>query len=143
MSSVFWKPSDVVLRDDNQEGRTAPLYPPSHRPLAQQRLLLPIYKHRRQILYTIENYGVTVIVGETGSGKSTQIPQYLVEGGWTQNDFAVVCTQPRRIAATGLAARVAQEAGSRLGDRVGYTVRFDDQTSPQTQIKVGSSKKQR
>lgn len=65
---------------------------------------------------------------------STQVVQFLAEAGWTSNDFAIVCTQPRRIAATSLATRVAQEAGCRLGDTVGYTVRFDDQTSPQTQI---------
>lgn len=59
-----------------------------------------------------------------------------MEGGWTDNDFSIVCTQPRRIAASTLAARVAQEVGCRLGGKVGYTVRFDDQSSPQTQVKV-------
>lgn len=70
------------------------------------------------------------------AGKSTQIPQYLVEsGGWTANDFQVVCTQPRRIAAASLAQRVADEVGTHLGDRVGYSVRFEDKTSPNTKIK--------
>jgi ATP-dependent RNA helicase DDX35 len=144
MSSVFWKPSstnDLILRGEEGGGSsttaTVQLYaPPPRGPLARQRLLLPIYKHKRQILYAVETHGVTVIVGETGCGKSSQIPQYLVEGGWTQNDFAVVCTQPRRIAASSLATRVAQEMNCPLGDQVGYTVRFDDQTSPQTIIKV-------
>lgn len=150
MSSTFWKPAPptklTLAGGDNddeqprnqQDVAAAPLllYPKSRAPLMHQRMLLPIYKHKRQILYAVENYGVVVIVGETGSGKSTQIPQFLVEGGWTANDFAIVCTQPRRIAATTLATRVAQEAGCQLGDRVGYTVRFDDQSSPQTQVKV-------
>lgn len=144
MSGTFWKPAPVAqLRDDNEERNqedvvAAGLCPKRRGPLQHQRMLLPIYKHKRQILYAVENYGIVVIVGETGSGKSTQIPQYLVEGGgWTGHDFTVVCTQPRRIAATSLATRVAQEMGTKLGDIVGYTVRFDDQSSPQTQIKVG------
>jgi ATP-dependent RNA helicase DDX35 len=104
-------------------------------PLAQQRMLLPIYKHKRQILYALEEYAVVVIVGETGSGKSTQIPAYLWENGWADNGFQVVCTQPRRIAAQSLAQRVSQEAGKRIGQEVGYTVRFDDCTSPLTRVK--------
>ena len=140
MSSIFWKPAPVsFLRDENDRNASdvasVPLYPPSHGGL-HQRMLLPIYKHKRQILYAMEHYCVVVIVGETGSGKSTQIPQYLVEGGWTGHDFTIVCTQPRRMAATSLATRVAHEMGCRVGDKVGYTVRFDDQTSPQTQVKV-------
>jgi ATP-dependent RNA helicase DDX35 len=97
--------------------------------------LLPIYKHRRQIIYALEEHGVVIVVGETGSGKSTQIPQFLVESGWADNDFQIVCTQPRRIAAITLAQRVAEEAGTELGNAVGYSVRFDDQSSPNTQIK--------
>ena len=142
MSGTFWKPApaEAFLRDEGarneQDVASMPFYPRSRTPLMHQRMLLPIYKHKRQILYAVENYGVVVLIGETGSGKSTQIPQYLMEGGWTNNDFAIVCTQPRRIAATSLATRVAQEAGCRLGDKVGYTVRFDDKSSPQTQVKV-------
>ena len=149
MSGTFWKPAPPssitqqnLLRDNGvrneQDVAAASLYPRRRGPLMHQRMLLPIYKHKRQILYAVEQYGVVVIVGETGSGKSTQIPQYLVEGGWTGHDFTVVCTQPRRIAATSLATRVAQEMGCKLGDTVGYTVRFDDQSSPQTQVKVCS-----
>lgn len=156
MSGTFWKPATVplLLRDDDEDGNenvaAMPFYNLNRRrgqkdmPLMQQRMLLPIYKHKRQICYAMEQYGVVIIVGETGSGKSTQIPQYLMESdcGWTAHDFAIVCTQPRRIAATSLATRVAQEVGGgRLGDVVGYTVRFDDQTSPQTQVKVRNKDK--
>jgi ATP-dependent RNA helicase DDX35 len=56
-------------------------------------------------------------------------------GGWTGNDFQVVCTQPRRIAAVSLAQRVAEEAGTQVGNKVGYSVRFDDKSSANTQIK--------
>lgn len=106
-------------------------------------MLLPIYKHRRQILYALENFGVVVIVGETGSGKSTQTLQYLYEHGWADesNEFQVVCTQPRRIAAQTLAARVSEEVGGKsdnatVGGTVGYSVRFDDCSDPhRTKIK--------
>lgn len=68
------------------------------------------------------------------SGKSTQLPLYLYENGWCENDFQVVCTQPRRIAAQTLAKRVSEELG--MGpSTVGYTVRFDDNTSDATKIK--------
>lgn len=138
----FWKPAPAtsLLQNELREGPRndedwAPVFSKSRAPLAQQRLLLPIYKHRRQIIYALEDFGVVIVVGETGSGKSTQIPQYLVESGWAENDFQIVCTQPRRIAAITLAQRVAEEAGTDLGNGVGYSVRFDDQSSPNTQIK--------
>jgi ATP-dependent RNA helicase DDX35 len=104
-------------------------------PLSMQRQCLPIAKHRTQLLYALEQFSVIVIVGETGSGKSTQIPQYLFENGWCDEGFTVCCTQPRRIAAQTLAQRVSQEVGTTLGQIVGYTVRFDDKTGPETCIK--------
>ena len=71
-------------------------------------------------------------MGETGSGKSTQIPQYVMEHGWAEKGFQIVCTQPRRIAAQTLAQRVAQEVACPLGEQVGYTVRFDNKSSETT-----------
>jgi ATP-dependent RNA helicase DDX35 len=136
-SGGFWKPAATTLREESRshEEAAAP-FNFSRAPLAQQRMLLPIYKHKRQILYAMENHGVIVIVGETGCGKSTQIPQYLYENGWCDNDFQVVCTQPRRIAAQTLAQRVSQEVGrGAVGATVGYTVRFDDKSSQSTKIK--------
>ena len=64
-----------------------------------------------------------------------EIPQYLDEAGWTTNGKQVACTQPRRIAATSVAERVAEEKNCRLGSEVGYLIRFEDQTSQQTRIK--------
>ena len=133
----FWKPASSVLRDEPGGTETASAaFNFSNAPLAQQRMLLPIYKHKRQILYSVENFGVVIIVGETACGKSTQLPQYLMENGWCDNGFQVVCTQPRRIAAQTLAQRVAQEVGKGpIGATVGYSVRFDDRSSDTTRIK--------
>ena len=90
----------------------------------------------KEILYMLEKYSVLVVVGETGSGKSTQIPQYLMEAGWTQGNRLVACTQPRRLAAQELAQRVAEEKNCAIGQEVGYSVRFEDRTTPGvTQIK--------
>lgn len=67
--------------------------------IEQQRQKLPVFKLRNHILYLVENYQTVVIVGETGCGKSTQIPQYLAEAGWTAEGRVVGVTQPRRVAA--------------------------------------------
>ncbi|EOD48245.1 putative atp dependent rna protein [Neofusicoccum parvum UCRNP2] len=84
--------------------------------------LLPIARHRDALLYLIETFPVTIVVGHTGSGKTTQIPQFLDQAGW-------------RVAATSVAARVAEEMGCNLGQGVGYSIRFEDVTSAATRIK--------
>ena len=98
--------------------------------------LIFLYFIGTEILWLIETHPVTVIVGQTGSGKSTQIPQYLMEAGWSADGRLVACTQPRRLAAQELAQRVAEENRCVLGQEVGYCVRFEDKTTPgKTQIK--------
>ena len=95
--------------------------------LEAHRARLPVAKARDQLLYLLEKHQVVVVVGETGSGKSTQIPQYLMEAGYAEEDGKMVgVTEPRRVAATTLATRVAQEAKCRLGAAVGYSIRFDE-----------------
>ncbi|KAM6500789.1 P-loop containing nucleoside triphosphate hydrolase protein [Amanita muscaria] len=96
-----------------------------------QRQFLPIYKHKDKLLHSIEKYGVTIIVGQTGCGKTTQLPQYLLEAGWANEGSTIVCTQPRRVAASSVAARVAAEMGTVLGEEVGYTIRFEDVSNKQ------------
>ena len=78
-------------------------------------------------------------MGETGSGKTTQIPQYLHEAGYTKDNKKVGCTQPRRVAAMSVASRVAQEVGTKLGNEVGYAIRFEDCTSDRTVLKCAAT----
>ncbi|KPI89222.1 putative DEAH-box RNA helicase [Leptomonas seymouri] len=143
--------------------------------LQQQRKSLPIYQMRSELLRCIRDHRVVIMVGETGSGKTTQLLQYLYEEGFhlgpkarktraaaietggdsagTMNteqatsetegaddsvekdeELRLICTQPRLIAATSVAERVAQEVGRPCGSVVGYKVRFDDKTGPLTRI---------
>ncbi|EUB62072.1 putative pre-mRNA-splicing factor ATP-dependent RNA helicase mog-4 [Echinococcus granulosus] len=103
--------------------------------LQETRKSLPIYNFRRALLDAIKDHQVLVIEGETGSGKTTQIPQYLYEAGYCKAGKRIGCTQPRRVAAMSVAARVAQEMSVKLGLEVGYTVRFEDCTSERTMVK--------
>ncbi|GAM19019.1 hypothetical protein SAMD00019534_021940 [Acytostelium subglobosum LB1] len=103
--------------------------------ITQQRIALPIFQVRRQILYLLETHQTLVIVGNTGCGKTTQIPQYLVEAGWAEGGRSIVCTQPRRVAAMSVANRVAEETGTNIGEIVGYAVRFEDTITESTKIK--------
>ena len=91
---------------------------------------------RRVLLYLVERYQVVVVVGHTGCGKTTQIPQYLHQAGWTAGGRVVACTQPRRVAVTSVAQRVAEEMGEVVGGVVGYAVRFDERFDHQrTRVK--------
>ncbi|XVE85269.1 hypothetical protein DITRI_Ditri17bG0078600 [Diplodiscus trichospermus] len=95
---------------------------------------LPIVQFENKIIETVEQNSVVVIIGETGSGKSTQLSQMLHRKGYTDSGIVAV-TQPRRVAAVSVSRRVAQELGVRLGEEVGYAIRFEDRTSERTQIK--------
>ncbi|KAF7338545.1 hypothetical protein MVEN_02080700 [Mycena venus] len=95
-------------------------------PLSSPNIVLNCLISGNKLLYAIEKHGVIIVVGQTGCGKTTQLPQYLMESGWAQNGNVIACTQPRRVAATSVAGRVASEVGTILGDEVGYTIRFED-----------------
>ncbi|KAK7156706.1 hypothetical protein R3I94_006673 [Phoxinus phoxinus] len=103
--------------------------------IQEVRRSLPIFPYREDLLTAIKNHQMLVIEGETGSGKTTQIPQYLVEDGYTEGGMKIGCTQPRRVAAMSVAARVAQEMNVKLGNEVGYSIRFEDCTSERTILK--------
>ena len=100
----------------------------------EQRRSLPIFQLREQFLEAVNKNQILCVIGETGSGKTTQMTQYLVEAGYGTKGI-VGCTQPRRVAAISIAKRVAEEVGCKLGEEVGYCIRFDDTTSPRTIIK--------
>ena len=105
------------------------------RSIEETRKTLPIYQYRDKLIQAINDFQVLVIVGETGSGKTTQLPQYLYEAGYTKNGMKIGCTQPRRVAAMSVAARVAEEMGVHLGGEVGYSIRFEDCTTDKTVVK--------
>jgi len=115
--------------------------------IRQQREYLPVFSVREELLNVIRENTVVIVVGETGSGKTTQLTQYLMEEGYCE--FGIVgCTQPRRVAAMSVAKRVSEEVASavkeknipltakdELGGTVGYSIRFEDQTSEHTLVK--------
>ncbi|GAB6093989.1 ATP-dependent RNA helicase HrpA [Desulfatiferula olefinivorans] len=96
---------------------------------------LPITECREDIIRLIRDHRVLVLAGETGSGKTTQIPKFCLEAGRGLSGM-IACTQPRRIAALTVSARIAEELGQELGGAVGCKIRFQDKTSDQTLIKV-------
>ncbi|KAG9039148.1 Cyclin-dependent kinase catalytic subunit [Tulasnella sp. UAMH 9824] len=103
--------------------------------IEETRKSLPIYQYREDLLEAIAKHQVLIVVAETGSGKTTQLPQYLHEAGYTANGMKVGCTQPRRVAAMSVAARVADELGTKVGYEVGYSIRFENCTSEKTVLK--------
>lgn len=113
-------------RSSNQEYTNYVYNPNVSLSISQQRERLPVFRSRTDILYLLEKHRVLIVTGETGSGKSTQIPQYLMEAGWAQKGQMIGVTQPRRMAAITLARRVAEEKGCFVGQEVGYCVRFDE-----------------
>uniref|UniRef100_A0AC34F7D1 Uncharacterized protein n=1 Tax=Panagrolaimus sp. ES5 TaxID=591445 RepID=A0AC34F7D1_9BILA len=102
--------------------------------IQKQRSMLPIAKYKMQVLYAMERFRTVIIVGETGSGKSTQVPQFLMEAGWCSDRRLIGITQPRRVGAVTLATRVADEQLCRLGSKVGFVVRFGGVSSDETMI---------
>ncbi|KAI1107888.1 P-loop containing nucleoside triphosphate hydrolase protein [Jackrogersella minutella] len=102
--------------------------------LREQREFLPAFAVREDLLRVIRDNQVVIVVGETGSGKTTQLTQFLYEDGYGERGI-IGCTQPRRVAAMSVAKRVAEEMEVKLGSTVGYAIRFEDCTSKDTIIK--------
>ncbi|QCE13073.1 ATP-dependent RNA helicase DHX8/PRP22 [Vigna unguiculata] len=115
-------------------GKTVSFGPKSKLSIPEQKQSLPIYRLKNELVQAVHDNQVLVVIGETGSGKTTQITQYLAEAGYTTQG-KIGCTQPRRAAAVSVAKRVAEEFGCRLGEEVGYAIRFEDCTGSDTLIK--------
>ncbi|XP_010741427.1 ATP-dependent RNA helicase DHX33 [Larimichthys crocea] len=130
-----FKPGSVFFRlDKNKPGMLLPRKGNVSTAIDVQRKQLPIYQAKPQLLNQLRQLHNAILIGETGSGKTTQIPQYLYEAGIGRQGIVAI-TQPRRVAAISLAGRVAEEKRTQLGKLVGYTVRFEDVTSPETKLK--------
>ena len=133
---------------------TGNLYSDRYHEILAKRKTLPVWEYREQFYKTLaENprmvcaahsvnaalltASIQVLVGETGSGKTTQIPQWVAEeaGPRGRNGRLVGCTQPRRVAAMSVAQRVADEMDVKLGEQVGYSIRFEDCSSASTFLK--------
>ena len=105
--------------------------------LKAQILNLPIYKNKEELINLLKSpeLNVIIIMGETGSGKTTQVPKIIYENFPLNNNRMICITQPRRIAAISISERVAEELDSKIGDIVGYSVRFKEKMSKKTKIK--------
>jgi len=125
-NSKFNDTKDGLL-DDDEEGEVK-------MSIAEQRKTLPAYAAKDDVLKMIRDNQVVIVIGETGSGKTTQLTQFLNEEGYGRLGM-IGCTQPRRVAAVSVAQRVSEEMGVKCGDEVGYSIRFEDMTSSKTIIK--------
>ena len=102
--------------------------------IRQERMALPISPIEKELVAAFAREDSHIVIGETACGKTTQIPQFLYKAGYAKKGM-IACTQPRRVAAMTVAERVALEQNTAVGERVGYSVRFDDKTSSRTKIK--------
>ncbi|KAI0055480.1 P-loop containing nucleoside triphosphate hydrolase protein [Artomyces pyxidatus] len=123
-TTQFWKPGTLgpgssLDRASGEEAAVVASAPISgFLSLQAQRERLPIFKHKEKLLHCVEKYPVVIVVGQTGCGKTTQIPQYLHEAGWSSDGNVIACTQPRRVAVTSVATRTATEVGSVIGEEI-------------------------
>lgn len=135
--------SDMFEGTTNGEANpwTGNPYSQQYYDILEKRKTLPVFEHKAEVVQAVQDNPVTILVGETGSGKTTQIPQFLAEANRLAaaeaegEALVVACTQPRQLAAISVAGRVADEMDVKLGQHCGYNVRFDDLTGPLTILK--------
>lgn len=110
-------------------------FTPKYHELFRKRITLPVFEYKNDFMRLLHDRQCIVLVGETGSGKTTQIPQWCVEYATSIGMKGVCCTQPRRVAAMSVAQRVSEEMDVALGQEVGYSIRFEDCSSARTILK--------
>lgn len=134
--AIMQRPPDDAIPEWKRatQSRDTPMGKRTNMTIKEQRESLPVFRFRQELIKAVHENQLLIVVGETGSGKTTQLTQYLAEAGFANNGM-IGCTQPRRVAAMSVAKRVAEEVGCKLGEEVGYTIRFEDCTSPNTKIK--------
>ncbi|KAL9646511.1 hypothetical protein ABK040_006570 [Willaertia magna] len=103
--------------------------------ILEKRKTLPVFEAESNFVQLVKENQIVLLIGETGSGKTTQIPQFLVHAGFSDDGKGIACTQPRRVAAMSVAQRVADEMDVALGNEVGYSIRFEDKSSDKTILK--------
>lgn len=113
-------------------------YTPKYYEILKKRKDLPVWQQQEEFTETLAKNQTLILVGETGSGKTTQVPQFVVEAGYTKDGKMCVCTQPRRVAAMSVARRVADEMDVNIGEEVGYSIRFEEATGPKTFMKYST-----
>ncbi|RDX62838.1 DExH-box ATP-dependent RNA helicase DExH6, partial [Mucuna pruriens] len=106
-----------------------------HLKLIQKRSKLPIASMKDTIISTVESHQVVIICGEAGCGKTTQVPQYILDHMWGKGEVCkIVCTQPHSISATSVSERISSERGETIGNSVGYKIRFESKGGRQSSI---------
>ncbi|SPO27495.1 related to PRP43 - spliceosomal RNA helicase (DEAH-box family) [Ustilago trichophora] len=128
---AFWKPG--TSRPGSSLDRSSETETPIIAPSSFTDSTLPIHSQRLQILHALETHQVLIIIAEPGSGKTTAIPRILDNASWSSSGI-IACTQPRRISAISVASHVSYLMGSPLGGEVGYSIRFESNTTPATRI---------
>ncbi|ERN10675.1 hypothetical protein AMTR_s00028p00237040 [Amborella trichopoda] len=124
---------NIELRDEQHKGRDTP----SSKEMLGLRETLPAYKLKHEFLKAVKNNQVLVVSGETGCGKTTQLPQFIIEEeieSLRGTECNIICTQPRRISAISVASRISSERGENLGETVGYQIRLEAKRSEKTRL---------
>lgn len=133
------RPRTEELSGGEEQWWEAKMNPYTQRPYSSRyweimakRKTLPVWEAMSDFQRLLEEFQVIILVGETGSGKTTQIPQFVLQ---MAPDNGIACTQPRRVAAMSVAERVANECDVRLGDEIGFSIRFENCTSSKTLLR--------
>ncbi len=126
--------ASLSLKESTSNPYTGRPYSQKYYDILEKRKTLPIWEYKDKLIELLTNNQIVIVVGETGSGKTTQVPQFIVEAGLLKGKQLAI-TQPRRVGAISVSQRVADEMDVQLGQEVGYNIRFEDVTTPKTFLK--------